>query len=61
MTPKLEKIKVQRGLRALGGHLGTKNREMAALVDFGQPRDDQNGTKLAQFGAKLEPRWSKKP
>ena len=53
MSPKLEKVKVQRGLGALGGHLGTKNREIAVLSDFGQPRDAQNGPKMAQVGAKM--------
>jgi len=27
------------------------------LADFGRPRDAQNGAKLAQDGAKLDPRW----
>ena len=57
MTPKLQKIEVRRGLGTPGGHLGTKNREITVLADFGRPRDAQNGAKLAKVGAKLDPRW----
>ena len=36
---------------------GTKIALEAVLADFGQARGGQNGGKMAELGAKMEPRW----
>ena len=45
------------GLGGLGSDLGTKIALEAVLADFGQARGGQNGGKMAELGAKMEPRW----